>query len=379
MSSFEPKQEAELDVISQILADWDAEDRRYQKSSVPAPNALEKLRRFSMHGQSKQLEQQILAEVHVMHSLAILGQWTTLYASPNTGKTLLTIWLLIEQIEKGLIDPANVFYVNADDNFRGLVEKLKIFEEHGIQCIAPNHNGFAVADIYRLMQNLAKYKEASGVVLVLDTLKKFVDLMDKRMGSEFGRVARDFVSAGGTLITLAHTNKHKDSEGKGIYSGTSDIVDDCDCVYVVDQVSQCGHALQMTHTVEFSNKKARGDIATKEGFSYVKTPGQSYKELLASVNRRSTSEMLESKKLAQFASELDADQEIIEAVKESIEVGVTMRTEIVKRVVGVTSETNARVRKVLTARTGCDYAKGDRWRCSTGGHNAQVYTVLPRV
>jgi hypothetical protein len=229
------------------------------------------------------------------------------------------------------------------------------------------------------MQNLAKNKEASGIVIVLDTLKKFVDLMDKRMGTEFGRFARDFVAAGGTLIALAHTNKHKDSEGKGIYSGTSDIVDDCDCVYVLDQISKSGDALQMTHTIEFSNKKARGDVATTEGFSFVRSPGQSYQELLDSVKRLSAFDVIESKQQSAVEAKLEKDSEIIEAVITTITSSVTTKTEIVKRVAESTGETNARVRKVLKARTGNDYARGHRWQSRTGEHNAQTYTILPRV
>ena len=379
MSKLNDKPEAKQDLIAEMLADWDEEDRLAGRTPAQAPSALKKLKGFSMHGQSTLLKEQILSDEHVMQNLAILGQWTTLYASPNTGKTLLSIWLLIEQIQKGRLNPSNVFYVNADDNFRGLVEKLTIFENHGIQCISPNHNDLKVIDIYLLMQNLAKNKEASGIVIVLDTLKKFVDLMDKRMGTEFGRFARDFVAAGGTLIALAHTNKHKDSEGKGIYSGTSDIVDDCDCVYVLDQISKSGDALQMTHTIEFSNKKARGDVATTEGFSFVRSPGQSYQELLDSVKRLSAFDVIESKQQSAVEAKLEEDNEIIEAVITTITSSVTTKTEIVKRVAESTGETNARVRKVLKARTGNDYARGHRWQSRTGEHNAQTYTILPRV
>lgn len=379
MSNLNDKQNPEEVSLDELIADWDEEDRLAGRTPAQAPSALKKLKGFSMHGQSTKLKEQILRDEHVMQNLAIIGQWTTLYASPNTGKTLLSIWLLIEQIQKGRLNPSNVFYVNADDNFRGLVEKLTIFENHGIQCISPNHNDFKVIDIFLLMQNLAKNKEASGIVIVLDTLKKFVDLMDKRMGTEFGRFARDFVAAGGTLIALAHTNKHKDSEGKGIYSGTSDIVDDCDCVYVLDQISKSGDALQMTHTIEFSNKKARGDVATTEGFSFVRSPGQSYQELLDSVKRLSAFDVIESKQQSAVEAKLEKDSEIIEAVITTITSSVTTKTEIVKRVAESTGETNARVRKVLKARTGNDYARGHRWQSRTGEHNAQTYTILPRV
>jgi hypothetical protein len=379
LSNLNDKQNPEEVSLDELIADWDEEDRLAGRTPAQAPSALKKLKGFSMHGQSTKLKEQILRDEHVMQNLAIIGQWTTLYASPNTGKTLLSIWLLIEQIQKGRLNPSNVFYVNADDNFRGLVEKLTIFENHGIQCISPNHNDFKVIDIFLLMQNLAKNKEASGIVIVLDTLKKFVDLMDKRMGTEFGRFARDFVAAGGTLIALAHTNKHKDSEGKGIYSGTSDIVDDCDCVYVLDQISKSGDALQMTHTIEFSNKKARGDVATTEGFSFVRSPGQSYQELLDSVKRLSAFDVIESKQQSAVEAKLEKDSEIIEAVITTITSSVTTKTEIVKRVAESTGETNARVRKVLKARTGNDYARGHRWQSRTGEHNAQTYTILPRV
>ena len=379
MTSAEEAAESDKAWAERLIAEWDEEDRLAGRTAAPVASALKKLQAFSIYGQSATLKKQILAEVHVLQSLAILGQWTTLYAAPNTGKTLLTIWLLIEQIEKGRLNARDVFYVNADDNFRGLVDKLTIFESHGIQCIAPNHNGFRVLDIYLLMQDLAKRNEASGIVIVLDTLKKFVDLMDKRMGTEFGRFARDFVAAGGTLIALAHTNKHPDAEGKGIYSGTSDIVDDCDCVYVLDQVSKNGDGLRMTHTVEFSNKKARGDVATTEGFSFVRSPGQTYGDLLDSVKRLSAHDVIESKQLSTMTAELEADSEIIEAVENAIRNRVNKRTEIIQQVVAFTGETNARVRKVLKSRTGADHARGHRWQCRTGPHNSQIFSTLPRV
>ena len=56
-------------------------------------------------------------------------------------------------------------------------------------------------------------------MIILDTLKKFTDLMNKKASSEFGKLARTFVGAGGTIIALAHTNKNKDEEGKGVTGG----------------------------------------------------------------------------------------------------------------------------------------------------------------
>ena len=60
--------------------------------------------------------------------------------------------------------------------------------------------------------------------------------MDKRMSTDFGIIARGFVSAGG-IYCPCHTNKNPNSDGKAQYSGTSDIVDDSDCCFVIDSVS----------------------------------------------------------------------------------------------------------------------------------------------
>jgi archaellum biogenesis ATPase FlaH len=54
---------------------------------------------------------------------------------------------------------------------------------------------------------------ARGAVVILDTLKKFVDPMDKKSGREFMTSAREFVSNGGTLIMLACQTAWKNGQG----------------------------------------------------------------------------------------------------------------------------------------------------------------------
>ena len=75
-------------------------------------------------------------------------------------------------------------------------------------------------------------------MLILDTLKKFTDIMDKRKETEFMKAAREFVLHGGSLILLAHVNKHADAEGRVVYSGTSDVVDDIDCAYTLEVIQE---------------------------------------------------------------------------------------------------------------------------------------------
>ena len=176
-----------------------------------------------------------------------------------------------------------MFYVNADDSFKGTVEKTELAESWGFHMVTPNQNGFTSSEVPQMMLELAETGDAKGVVIILDTLKKFTDLMHKRESSEFGNISREFISAGGTLICLAHTNKHRSADGKPIYSGTSDISDDCDCVYILDKLD--GRMFEDEVAVEFVNDKSRGDVASSVSFSYSKKHGQSYAELIDSVKR----------------------------------------------------------------------------------------------
>ena len=277
------------------------------------------LKNFSATGDSAQMKSQMLEDKFVLLGLAIAGQWTTFYASPNTGKTLITIAGLREQIDGGAISGADVFYVNADDSYNAAVTKTEIAEQFGMEMLIPNHNGFKAQSMLPLVKQLIKQQKARNKLIVLDTLKKFTDLMDKKTASEFGNLAREFISSGGTLICLAHTNKHKDADGKGIYAGTSDIVDDSDCVYVIDKIGVA--ELTGKHVVEFNNKKARGDVASVASYEYTRTPGQSYLQLLDSVTRIDSQAVEVVKRKAAQDKQLETDEELIDAIRECIGAG----------------------------------------------------------
>ena len=337
--------------------------------------ALDRLHGFSISGSSQAMRQQMLDDVFVLQDIAILGQWTTLYASPNTGKTLITLWLLGEGLKEFKVDGHYVFYVNADDSFKGTVEKTELAERSGFHMVTPNQNGFMSSYIPEMMHQLAETGEAKGVVIILDTLKKFTDLMHKRESSEFGRISREFISAGGTLICLAHTNKHRTSDGKPIYGGTSDISDDCDCVYILDKLD--GRMVEDEIAVEFINEKARGDVAERVSFSYSKKHGQSYADLIASVKRIDDAKMEEMRLKAEVARQLEEDDDIIDAVKKAINQAVTTKAAIVKFVADETGISHARVRKVLAERTGSMYSLGHRWSFEVGAHNKSTYAILP--
>ena len=319
---------------------------------------LEILRGWSSTGNSKKMRKRMLADKFVMKDMCILGQLTAIYAAPNTGKTLLVLNRLVERIKSGEIKGKNINYVNADDHGKGQVEKLEIAEQHNIAMLLPNERGFTTKELFPMMKTLIEKKQAKGIVFVMDTLKKFYDLMDKRSASDFGKLGREFVQAGGTLIVLAHTNKHK-KDGEPVYGGTSDIVDDADCVYTLNMIGE----EENVHTVEARNKKARGDVAAELCFQYTRTRGKPYRALLESVKTISSDAASGVKLNAIAARSLKENSAVIQLIIEAIREGKGKWTkgEIVDEVNGRSTVGRNKIQSIMRLHEGDNYDEHYRW------------------
>ena len=317
------------------------------------------------------MKAKMLEDKYILGRIAILGQFTALYAKPNAGKTLITIWLLIKAIESGQVNPGDVYYVNADDNYKGLTYKLSIAEQHGFLMLAPGHNGFKAEMLAGSLAEMVRADTAHGKIIILDTLKKFTDIMDKRATTKFGNTSRQFVSKGGSIITLAHVNKHKDAEGKLIYAGTSDIVDDADCCYILEVIEED----QNCKVIEFINFKDRGDVVKKALFSYSAQRGVKYGDLLASIVELDTDESIRIAAKNATRARLEKNNHIIEEIKSSIACGINTKTELIAEVRNATGESKKRVISVLQEHTGKNSKHGQFWTFKTGDKNKHLYQL----
>lgn len=318
----------------------------------------------------EELEKRMLSDKFVLRDLAILGQFTVFYAAPNTGKTLMSLWLLHEAVTSGEMNGKDIFYANCDDTFKGAIEKAKIARDTGFTMLTPNEKGFKSEMLLRLMEESAESGDASGKVLVIDTLKKFAETNDKKLASKFGKLARNFVSAGGTLIALAHVNKHKDGEGKSVYSGTADVRDDSDCCYVIELVGkQESWDGTSTHTVKFENNKARGDVAQVVSFSYQRKKGMGYRSLFDSVQRLSNDQAEKLTKEAELVKQQENDADAIEAITTAIVNGKHSKREIEEFVYEISDLPRQRMRTVL------DRYAGRLWVMTRGLHNVHSFTL----
>ncbi len=330
------------------------------------------LEQFSLNGQSETMKKKMLEDKYILGRLAILGQFIVFYAAPNVGKTLLTLWLIIQAIIKKEVNPSDIFYINADDNHKGLTFKLTLAEKYGFHMLAPGYNGFDSAKLFEYINTMISEDSARGKVIVLDTLKKFTDIMRKDIASKFGKIMREFVSHGGTVISLGHVNKHKNAEGKSIYGGTSDIPDDVDCYYMIEEVQ----STEKTRTIRFENRKSRGDVDKTATFIYSNAKVANYQELLDSVRTLSDDEAEALVKINQANNRLETNKEVIGVIKAEIEAGNTNKTELIKAANKQTLASKSMVKKVLDEHTGIYYKKGHRWNFTVKDKNCHIYSLI---
>lgn len=343
-----------------------------EPSSEP-PEDKFNLSKFNVTNMVNDLKKQMRDDVFVLDGIALQGQAAALYAKPNTGKTLLTIRLLIDSVKAGRIDGTNVYYINADDTFNGVIAKGEIFGKYGINMLIPGFNDFDPKNFTQYMEQMTQDGTASGAVIVLDTLKKFTDLMDKKRSSQFMTTARSFVTHGGTLIMLAHTNKRRDSDNRLIAGGTSDIIDDADCAYLID--SNTPKQDDTEKVVVFENIKKRGNVERELCFTY-SIEQRPYSYLLDSVLRRSGADMSNAKAEAEAARQFEKDESAIDAITEVLSSGAKPKTELVRDANKNSGISQAVLRKVLERYTGTAKKKRSMWGVIIGEHNTKAYHLL---
>jgi len=209
----------------------------------------------------------------------------------------------------------------------------------------------------------------------LDTVKKFVDVMDKKASSQFMTSCRRLTTAGGTIIALAHVNKRQNDNGEGIPAGTSDILDDCDCAYVLNVLGDENAPEGKRRTVEFQQKKARGPVVQKAVYSY-QIIHHDYYQMFISVKLVEGNEADRVRYKTAVDNEKANDLEMIQAIT-----GVLKNAEPTNQkdiVAALISSDSISRRKLIDClkRWSCSPDEGGLWDMTKGGANSNCYRLL---
>jgi len=181
------------------------------------------------------------------------GHMVVICSKANGGKTTLMVHIAGEMSRNGY----RVIYINADASASDIKYYKHHAMEYGYVLINPDLKGKGAEDVVSELQKISTFDvDSSKTVIILDTLKKFGDLMHKSKIKVFNNLLRTLTTKGITVICLAHSNKKETNDGKPIFEGTGDIRNDFDdLIYLIPVINPDG-----TTTVSTAKDKVRADI-----------------------------------------------------------------------------------------------------------------------
>lgn len=181
---------------------------------------------FSKHTMTNEVTSKMSSTEFLVPNLIPKGSMTVYVAEPNGGKTAIFTHYACEMAAAGL----KVFYVNADANPSQLKAQQEMADKHGFRIMAPDAmNGGGIAGLLIDLNKLAALDVSlSDTVFIVDTLKKFTEMLSKNAITDFLSLIRKLVAKGATICLLAHTNKYSDKDGNLVFEGVGDLRADVD-------------------------------------------------------------------------------------------------------------------------------------------------------
>ncbi len=312
--------------------------------------------------------------IAALGNFVMRGEVTVIFADSNCGKTILILFLVRKAIQDGAIAPSHVGYINKDDSGHGLLEKVKFADELGVRVISDvKGQSFNRQNFLNMLGEIIESGHAAESVIIVDTLKKFVNVNDKEDAVKFYNSVRPFTLAGGTLVFLAHNNKYRNSEGKGVYSGTSDNLQDVDAAYSMDIVSD-STLINPERIVNLEAAKSRLSSAKVSMYGYNAADELTWLERINTVREISPDELTK----IQFSHARKNDEEIITSLTATLrEGGKAPKMKLVKSVSDDTGFSRNAVLAVLSRYTGNNLDRHD-WNFQVGERGAKYYRLLDK-
>jgi hypothetical protein len=288
---------------------------------------------------------------HPMKSkMVAMTELSVVYGSSGSGKTL----VILSDIRKSILDKTikgeDVVYVNLDDSARGLAEKAEILAEPKIKMIKEFDLMILHSMIY---EHVAK-----GKVIIIDTAKKIVNLMDKAQVADLMKRLKIFTHAGGTVILIAHANKNLGTDGLPILEGVGDLKNDADCVVRVQRHKDI---------ITMSNEKSRSYVELEAIFQTAET--KDYKSLMHSIKQLSGQDAKDLKLQREQECFKEDNCRLIETITEMIGLFSVQKTKLVDDLVTDRGLRRIEIIAVL------ELLEGDLWDLEKGDNNSKNYSL----
>ena len=169
-------------------------------------------------GQEEFLIENLLIRQHILVCIAMSGGGKTAfwyrYAAPALARKGYTVW-----------------YLDCDSPASEHRAMKEIADQHGFRFLNPDANaGKGIDDLKGSLEAIANGEcDLTGNVFIFDTLKKFLNLMEKASAKAFFVFCRKLTGKGATVVLLGHANKYRSKpEGHLIAEGVGDVRSDTD-------------------------------------------------------------------------------------------------------------------------------------------------------
>lgn len=257
-------------------------------------------------------------------NMIVRGHVAAYVAPGNGGKTTIFIYLCEKLAAMGM----KVLYINVDGSPGDLKRHFAHAEEHGYQVIAPDAcDGKSSADVINKFRAIAQGNQScSEYVFILDTLKKFVDVINKSQAKDLYKLFRTLTVKGATVCLLGHCNKYKDEDGKHIFEGTADLRNDLDELIYLDS---CKNEVKNQLEVTTRPDKVRADFSPT---SYV-------------IDLNDDRKVSEPGVVFKILSK--QERELVDLISEAINAGNHSQKEIIEWVKGKTTVGDKKIRERL--------------------------------
>lgn len=276
----------------------DAPDSPDPSRALPDP--FEELLQFKV---TAEMASAIEGAFFLIDGVITSGATTVLVGKPSAGKSLLASSFAGELHATG----SRVLYINMDCTPADVKHQHQQAGSHGYELLAPQLAGSkGIKKAHEIVRGYADSDlDLSNLVLVIDTLKKWVDLMTKNGVKELFGMFRSLTAKGGTVFVLAHANKYRDKNGNLIYEGVGDVESECDNLIYLES-------------------STKGDIQTIQTVPSDKTRGRFYPRTWEyhRVTRKLKPVANVDVRSIERAQEMEAqDQPLIEVVKSELAKG----------------------------------------------------------